>query len=213
MNWTVPNVLTVARLGLLPLIVVLIWPTIETRETCFWAAVVFALAGALDMLDGAIARRMNQVTVFGKFLDPLADKLFYLTTLIALLQLQGPRVPPWLVMIILTRELAITGLRGIAASEGIVIAAGEGGKVKTSFATVGTIGLLMHYPYLINFGFARVTIDMHRTGLWLTYLATGFAVTSGVEYLVGFSRALKDKERAIQAQSPIIEREPRRKSG
>ena len=67
------------------------------------------------------ARYLNQVTAFGKFLDPLADKLFYLVTLIALLQLPGPWIPPWVVMLVLTRELSITGLRGIAGSEGIVL--------------------------------------------------------------------------------------------
>jgi len=211
MKWTLPNVLTLARLGLLPFIVALIWPTVESRETCFWAAVLYGVAGGLDMVDGAVARRFNQVTVLGKFLDPLADKVFYLTTLIALLQLQGPRVPPWLVMIILTREFAVTGLRAIAASEGVVIAAGGGGKAKTSFATVGVVGLLIHYPYLINFGFTHATIDMHRTGLWLTYLSAGFAVTSGIDYIAGFAKALRAKERAAGTRSD--ERESRRSAG
>lgn len=200
MKWTLPNILTMSRLGLLPMIVVLLWPGIESRETCFWATILFTLAGVLDIVDGAIARRMNQVTVLGKFLDPLADKLFHLITLIALLQLEGPRVPPWLVMVMITRELAITGLRAIAASEGIVIAAGEGGKVKTAFATLGIIGLLLHYPYLIHFGLISVTIDMHRIGVWLTYLAVAFAVTSGVEYFVNFSHALKETQGAARSR-------------
>jgi CDP-diacylglycerol--glycerol-3-phosphate 3-phosphatidyltransferase len=191
MRWTLPNVVTLARLGLLPFIVLLVWPGVENRETCFWAAALYALGGVLDMVDGVLARRRNQVTVLGKFLDPLADKLFYLVTLIALLQLQGPRVPPWVVMIVLTRELAITGLRGIAATEGVVIAAGEGGKMKTTLATLGMIGLLLHYPYLINFGLFTAMIDLHRTGLWITYISVAFSVSSGAEYVFGFSRALK----------------------
>jgi CDP-diacylglycerol---glycerol-3-phosphate 3-phosphatidyltransferase len=204
MKWTIPNVLTVARLGILPFIVALMWPGIESREACFWAAVLYTVAGALDMVDGAVARHMNQVTALGKFLDPLADKLFYLVTLIALLQLQGPRVPPWLVMIILARELAITGLRGIAASEGIVIAANEGGKTKTSFATAGVIGLLLHYPYLINFGFTSVIIDMHRAGLWVTYLSAAFAVTSAFDYIAGFARAVRDKQRQQAPAARVV---------
>lgn len=199
MRWNVPNIVTLARLGLLPFIVVLLWPGIESRETCFWAAVLYGVAGVLDMVDGMIARRTQQVTVLGKFLDPLADKLFYLVTLIALLQLQGPRVPPWLVMIVLARELAITGLRGIAATEGIVIAAGEGGKMKTTLATIGAMGLLIHYPYLINFGPFSAMIDMHRAGLWITYFSVGFSVSSGIEYLVGFTRALNRKKAAEKA--------------
>jgi CDP-diacylglycerol---glycerol-3-phosphate 3-phosphatidyltransferase len=196
MPWNLPNAITLARLGLLPFIVALIWPGIETRETCVWAAGLYAVGGVLDMVDGILARRRNQVTVLGKFLDPLADKLFYLVTLIALLQLQGPRVPPWLVMIFLARELAITGLRGIAATEGVVIAAGEGGKMKTTLATVGMIGLLIHYPYLVNFGPFATMIDMHRTGLWVTYISAGFAVSSAIEYFAGFSHALKGRPRA-----------------
>lgn len=193
MRWTLPNIITMARLGLLPLVVVLIWPGIESRETCFWAAMLYACGGILDVLDGILARRRNEVTVLGKFLDPLADKLFYLVTLIALLQLQGPRVPFWLVMVVLIRELAITGLRGIAATDGIVIAAGEGGKMKTTLATVGVVGLLLHYPYLIEFGFTSVMIDMHRAGLWLNYLSVAFAVLSAVQYFWGFQQALKQR--------------------
>ncbi len=195
MRWTLPNLITMARLAILPVVVTLVWPGIESRESCFWAAVVYAFAGALDVVDGVIARRTGQVTVLGKFLDPLADKLFYLVTLLALMQLQPTRVPAVLVMVILTRELAITGLRGIAATEGIVIAAGEGGKLKTTFATIGVVGLLLHYPYLISFGFVAVPIDLHRVGLWLTYLATAFSLSSGVSYLVGFVRAHREHER------------------
>lgn len=188
--WNLPNILTMARLGLLPVIVFLIWPGIENRHTCFLAAVVYAIGGVFDVLDGYIARRFQLVTVFGKFLDPLADKLFYLVTLIALLQLPGPRVPPWVVMIMLTRELAITGLRAIAVNEGIVIAAGEGGKVKTTFGTIGVIGLLIHYPYVINYGFIAQTVDFHVAGLWLTYISVLFSVSSGMGYILGFIKAI-----------------------
>ena len=187
--WTAANILTMGRLAVLPAIVVLIWPGIESRETCFWAAVLYAVGGWLDLVDGYVARRWHQVTVLGKFLDPLADKLFHLVTLIGLLQLPGPRVPPWVVMILLTRELAITGLRGIAVSEGVVIAAGQGGKLKTAFASFGTVGLLLHYPYVINYGFAAQMVDFHLVGLWLTYMAVASSVISGTEYVVGFVRA------------------------
>jgi CDP-diacylglycerol---glycerol-3-phosphate 3-phosphatidyltransferase len=196
MKWNVPNIMTVARLGVLPLIVFLVWPGIENRETSFWAAMVYALSSVFDLVDGYIARKTGQVTVLGKFLDPLADKLFYLTTLIALLQLQGPRVPPLLVMIILARELTVTGLRGIAAAEGLVIAAGDGGKVKATFATLGMVGLLIHYPYVVHIGFASAIIDFHRAGLWITYLSAAFAVTSGWGYYVGFARAMRAREAA-----------------
>lgn len=193
MKWNIPNILTAARLALLPLVVALIWPGIESRETTFWAGIVYAIAGALDMVDGAIARRTNQVTVLGKFLDPLADKLFYLVTLIALMQLPGAWVPGWVVMIALARELTITGLRGIAVTEGIVIAAGEGGKVKTTFATVGVCGLLIHYPYMVSSGFGAYLIHPYNLGVIITYVSVAFSITSAIGYVRGFLDALKQR--------------------
>lgn len=188
MKWTLPNILTLARLSMLPAVVALIWPSVQTPSTAFWASMTYIGGGVLDVVDGHIARRTNQVTSLGKFLDPLADKLFHLITLIALLQLPGPWVPPWVVMVILARELAITGLRGIAVSEGIVIAAGEGGKVKTTFATAGMCGLLIHYPYAINAGFVHFILDAHLVGLWLTYISVVFSISSAFGYVRGFLR-------------------------
>lgn len=201
--WNLPNILTMARVGALPVILFLLWPGVENRETCFWAGILYGIAGALDMVDGAIARRLNLVTNFGKFLDPLADKVFYLVALVALLQLPGPRVPAWVVMLVLVRELAITGLRGIAVSDGIVIAAGKGGKVKTTFATLGIFCLIIHYPYPINFGFAEAIFDFHRLGLWVTYLSVAFSVSSGTGYIRGFAKAVRQRQKASHRdQSP-----------
>ncbi len=194
--FTIPNIVTMARIAVLPLIVFLIWPGIETRETSFWAAVAYTIAGATDFVDGYLARRLNQVSVFGKFLDPLADKLFYLVTMIALLQLPTPRIPFWLVMVVLIRELSITGLRAIASSEGVVIAAGQGGKMKTVFGTIGMILLILHYPYLVSFGFTSVTLDFHRLGLWLTFLSVAYSLTSAVSYVRGFAKALEEQRGA-----------------
>jgi CDP-diacylglycerol--glycerol-3-phosphate 3-phosphatidyltransferase len=94
-------------------------------------------------------------------------------------------------MIILARELAITGLRAIAVNEGVVIAASEGGKAKTTFGTIGVVGLLIHYPYVINYGFVAHTVDFHLTGLWLTYVSAIYSVWSAVDYTWGFVRGLK----------------------
>ena len=187
--WNIPNIMTMGRICVLPLIVYLIWPGIETRETCFWAGMLYGISGALDMLDGAVARMTDSVTEFGKFLDPLADKVFNLVTLIALLQLPGPRVPVWLVSVVVIREVAVTGLRAIAASGGIVIAAGDSGKVKTTFATLGTAGLLMHYTYLINWGFAVTPVSLHRLGLALTYISLLYSVGSAINYTRGYVQA------------------------
>jgi CDP-diacylglycerol--glycerol-3-phosphate 3-phosphatidyltransferase len=182
-----------ARLACLPIILTLVWPGIESRMTCFWAGIIYAIAGITDLLDGFLARRLGQVTVVGKFLDPLSDKLFYLVTMLALLQLPGPRVPLWVVMVVLVRELSITGLRAIAVTEGIVIAAGEGGKMKTTFATIGMTCLLAHYPYVIHWGFTATQVSFHMIGLWVTYVSVAFSVVSGIGYMRGFANALKVK--------------------
>ena len=191
-----PNTITCFRLTLLPLVCALIWPGRATPTGVFWAAIAYAVAGILDVADGVIARRTGQVTGLGKFLDPLVDKLFYLVTLIALLQLPGPWVPPWVVMLVLIRELAVTGLRGIAASEGIVIAAGEGGKVKTSFATAGIVALILHYPCIIYLGFTTLVVDARVVGLWLTYISLFYSCSSAYGYVRAFVQAMALRSRA-----------------
>ena len=194
--WNIPNIMTVGRLAFLPVIVWMIAPGVETRETALWAGLIYGFAGALDMVDGAIARRLNQVTVLGQFLDPLADKLYLLVTLIALMALPGERIPAWVVMVIIAREVSITGLRAIAASEGIVIAAGEGGKMKTVFSTLGTSGLIIHYPYYVNLGFISSVVSIHNIGLLITYASVAISVTSGLGYATGFFRALSERHQA-----------------
>ena len=191
--WTIPNILTLSRIGLVPLLLVLIWPGIESRQTCFWAAMLFALGSATDVVDGLLARSRGQVTVLGKFLDPLADKLFYLVPMVAFLQMDPPRIPAWIVLLIIIRELSITGLRAIAISEGVVIAAGEGGKLKTFLGAVGMFGLLVHHPYWIDFGFADAVIDFHRVGLLLTYFSVAFSLASGVGYVAKFVQAVRTR--------------------
>ncbi|MEE2962379.1 MAG: CDP-diacylglycerol--glycerol-3-phosphate 3-phosphatidyltransferase [Myxococcota bacterium] len=187
--WNLPNIITVGRLGLLPIILWMLWPGVETRELCYWASLLYGLAGILDIVDGAIARRTNSVTVIGKFLDPLADKLFALITLIALLQLPGTWVPAWIVMVIATREIVITGTRAIAASDGIIIAAGEGGKLKTVFSTLGTCALIMHYKYYVDFIVFEGVIDCYEIGLLLTYISLAYSLTSAYQYIKGFLQA------------------------
>lgn len=191
-----PNTITCFRLTLLPLVCALIWPGRATPTGVFWAAMAYVVAGILDVVDGAIARRTGQVTGLGKFLDPLVDKLFYLVTLIALLQLPGHWVPPWVVMLTLVRELAVTGLRGIAAGEGIVIAAGEGGKVKTSFATAGIVSLILHYPCIVYLGVVTLVVDAHVVGLWLTYISLVYSCSSAYGYAAAFVRAMRARARA-----------------
>jgi CDP-diacylglycerol--glycerol-3-phosphate 3-phosphatidyltransferase len=183
-----PNILTMTRIAAIPLLAVLLMS--PSRPAGFWATVVFSLASVTDWLDGYLARRMGIVTIFGKFLDPIADKLIVMAALIMILPFG--RVPAWMVLVILGREIIITGLRGIASSEGIVIQASDLGKFKTIFQLVAIIGLLLHYDYnwLFGIGHQLVQVNMHNVGMFFLWIATLLTVWSGVDYLARFIRII-----------------------
>jgi len=183
-----PNSLTMLRIAAIPLMAALLMsPTITSG---FWAAAVFALASITDWLDGYLARRMGIVTVFGKFLDPIADKLIVMAALIMILPFG--RVPAWMVLVILGREIIITGLRGIASSEGIVIPASDLGKFKTIFQIVAILGLLLHFKYNWFFGIQHplLQVDMHNVGMFYLWIATILTVWSGLDYLARFAKVI-----------------------
>jgi CDP-diacylglycerol--glycerol-3-phosphate 3-phosphatidyltransferase len=136
-----PNSLTFFRIACIPILVVLLF--FPHKSTSFLAALVFGLASISDLLDGFLARRRQMVTTFGKFLDPLADKLVVSAALIMLIPLG--RVYAWMVVVIIGRELAVTGLRSVAVFEGKVISASELGKKKMVLQIVAVLGLLLHY--------------------------------------------------------------------
>ncbi|MBI1920265.1 MAG: CDP-diacylglycerol--glycerol-3-phosphate 3-phosphatidyltransferase [Geobacter sp.] len=186
--WNIPNILTMFRIASIPVLVVILFSPSKTAG--FWAAAVFALASITDWLDGYLARRMGIVTVFGKFLDPIADKLIVMAALIMLLP--HGRVPAWMVLVILGREIIITGLRGIASTEGIVIAASELGKFKTIFQIVAILGLLLHYDYHWLFGISHnwFYVNMHNFGMFYLWIATVITIWSGVDYLWKFMRVI-----------------------
>jgi len=183
-----PNILTLFRVACIPLMVVLLFS--PAQENCFWAAWVFALASATDWIDGHLARRMGIETVFGKFLDPIADKLIVTAALIMILPFG--RVPAWMVFVVLAREIVITGLRSIASSEGIVIQASDLGKYKTIFQLTAIIGLLLHYDYNWLFGIAHplLTVNMHNAGMFFFWIAFVLTVWSGVDYLAKFIKVI-----------------------
>lgn len=183
-----PNILTLFRIACIPLMMVLL--TSPSRESGFWAALVFAIATATDWVDGHLARRMGIETVFGKFLDPIADKLIVTAALIMILPFN--RVPAWMVVVILAREIVITGLRSIASSEGIVIQASDLGKYKTIFQVTAIIGLLLHYDYHWLFGINNplVTVNMHNAGMFFFLIAFVLTIWSGVDYLAKFVRVI-----------------------
>jgi CDP-diacylglycerol--glycerol-3-phosphate 3-phosphatidyltransferase len=188
--WSVPNLVTMARIAAIPAFLVLAY--YESRLNSFLAALLYAAVAATDFLDGWLARRMNQITVIGKFLDPLADKLIAMGALVMLVHLG--RVGAWVVILILARELAVTGLRSIAMSEGIVIAAGQEGKYKTAIQLVGIVFLLLHYTYPVHFPFFTTQVDANRAGTALVYLSLVFSLWSAVKYFWGFIEAVYQRE-------------------
>jgi len=183
-----PNILTLMRIAIIPLLAVLLMS--PSRSAGFWAAALFAIASITDWLDGYLARRMGIVTVFGKFLDPIADKLIVMAALIMILPFN--RVPAWMVLVILGREIIITGLRGIASSEGIVIQASDLGKYKTIFQIVAILGLVLHYNYNWFFGISHVllTVNMHNIGMFFLWIATILTIWSGVDYMIRFIKVI-----------------------
>jgi CDP-diacylglycerol--glycerol-3-phosphate 3-phosphatidyltransferase len=183
-----PNLLTMGRIAAIPAVVLLL--LFDTRAAGFWAALVFTLAAITDWLDGWLARRWQVVTVLGKFLDPLADKLIVMAALIMLIPLG--RVPAWAVFLILSREMVITGLRSIASSEGIVIAASDLGKTKTIFQMVAIVALLLHYDYYWFFGLRHELLhaSMHNVGLFYFYVAFAMTMWSGADYLFKFFKVI-----------------------
>ena len=168
------NKITLLRILMVPLIIVLLY--FEGPVFCFLAACAFAFASATDWVDGYIARRWNMVTSMGKFLDPLADKVLICSVLIMFVHLEW--VAAWVVIIMVCRELVVTGLRAIASDEGIVLAADKFGKAKTVLQICAIIPMTLHYPY---WGY-----ELWRIGEWLLYLAMLMAVFSCINYCVGF---------------------------
>lgn len=175
-----PNKLTVLRMILVPVFVVLIlYPAIPLHY--LWALIVFAGASLTDHFDGRIARRRNQITNFGKFLDPLADKVLVISALVCLMQLGFANI--WCVLIIITRELMVTFIRLVAAENGVVLAANKWGKTKTVSQMVAVLFILLFQSLLEFFNFQAEAMAVAVTGNILIWIATFFTLVSGVVYL------------------------------
>lgn len=187
-----PNIITMIRIAMIPMVLVCI-DNYSMRLSAL-SAVIFMAAAASDALDGYLARRLGLITVVGKFLDPLADKLIVLSTLVMLVA-KG-RAPAWLVIVLMARELAITGLRAIASQRGYVIAAGAGGKVKTALQLVGISFLLVHFEYDILF--FDQALDFHTVGIYLLYVSLVLSLTSAAEYFQFFARAAAQQSREME---------------
>jgi CDP-diacylglycerol---glycerol-3-phosphate 3-phosphatidyltransferase len=185
-----PNLLTFGRIAIIPLVLWLI--DRGSPRDCLWAAVVYALACLTDLVDGYLARRLNVVSVLGKFLDPLADKL--LVTAVLVWMVPMGRIAEWAVVLLLSRELAVSGLRSLASSDGLVIAAGADGKSKTALQMVGILCLLIGYPYHLSLGFLDLGIvDLVPVGRALVYVSLFFSLTSAVSYASLFAETIQAK--------------------
>jgi CDP-diacylglycerol--glycerol-3-phosphate 3-phosphatidyltransferase len=177
-----PNLMTLARIALIPVFLYLL--SYENRRNSFLAAAVYAVCALTDWFDGWLARISNKVTTLGKFLDPLADKVIVVSALVMLVRLG--RVPVWVVVVIITREFLISGVRTIAATEGLVIPASQGGKWKTSLQLCGVICLMLHYHYMIDYGFGTVVTDFQTVGSLLLYLSLVPLIASAIDYVRAF---------------------------
>lgn len=164
-----PNKLTLLRIIAIPVFIVVLM-----MGHRYIATIIFIAAALTDMLDGHIARKYNLVTNFGKLMDPLADKLLVMAALVCLVELGN--VAGWMVIVILAREFAVTGLRQVAAAEGIVIAAGITGKIKTITQMIA-IPLLL----LDNWPCRYIGIPLDEIFLWIAVVMT---IISGIEYIV-----------------------------
>ena len=174
----IPNALTMLRILMVPVVVVALLAEIPNGDLV--AGIVFALAALTDGLDGYIARRRDDVTTFGKLMDPLADKLLIVAALVSLVALD--RLQAWIAMVIIARELAVTGLRAVAVEEGVVIAASWLGKVKTALQVAAIIALIAVDP-------ATTAVDI------LVYAAVVATVVSGADYFFGVRRRI-ERERS-----------------
>jgi CDP-diacylglycerol--glycerol-3-phosphate 3-phosphatidyltransferase len=185
-TWNIPNILSLLRVFLAPLVLIFLtfkftYPVYSVEELelsvtfgDILAGTVFILAALTDTADGYIARKKGMVTNLGKFIDPVADKVLVMAALISLVELQ--RIPAWIVVVILSRDLIVTGVRMVAAAEGVVIAASRGGKVKTVFQIVAISMLIFNLPFGIQV-------------MWAAMLLT---VWSGMDYLIKGKKLFTD---------------------
>lgn len=180
-----PNLLTLLRILLVPVLVVAL--LVETPHGSLIAAVVFAAAALTDGVDGYVARARGSITPFGKIMDPIADKLLVTAALVSLVSLG--RLAAWVAMIIIAREFAVTALRMLATQEGVVISASVLGKIKT-VTQVAAI-------------FALIAFDPHAVWVQsLVYAAVAITVVSGADYFFGFRRHIARERERMRREAP-----------
>jgi len=200
--WNLPNALTLGRIAVIPIVC---WLLISgSRVDCIIAATLFGIAAFTDWLDGYIARKRNLVSLTGKLLDPLADKLLVMAVLCTLLAMGdrgGVSIPLWFVILALGRELTISGLRALAASEGIEIAVDWGGKWKTAFQLVGLVCIIIHYDYPVEFGLFTLHINYFKVGFILLLISLAYSLWSAWLYFTSFIRNIDKASQSASSES------------
>ena len=178
----IPNFLTSIRILLIPIFIAFFIDPSPLRSAL--AAIVFGIAALTDLLDGYLARRWKQITTLGKLLDPIADKLLVLSALILLVDFQ--RVASWIVIVIIGREIAMTGLRALASSDGIILSADKTGKYKLFLQVLSILLLIVDYdaPY----------IHFRTVGTVLLWISMILAILSAIQYTLQYSNHLQTKE-------------------
>ncbi len=176
---TLPNSVTLLRIGSIPVIVALMY--LKGPGWSLITAAVFFVSGLTDLLDGWLARRMKKVSKLGQFMDPVADKLLVSSLLVVLVDLS--RVPAWIAIIIICREIGVTGIRAVAATNGFDVPSDLWGKFKTAVQMLALLLLIMHYP-LGRF-------DPQRWGAVVLWVALAVTAYSGLGYFVRFQRRLR----------------------
>ncbi len=196
---TTPNLLTLLRMALVPVVVWLL--TLREPRWDIASAAIFGIASITDYFDGYIARTRNIVTVYGKLMDPLADKFLVVSALITLQDLG--RIPFYIVILLICREIAITGLRALASAEGLIISSSSSAKWKTATQMVAIPLLILKDNFF--------HIPLYSLGQWLIYISLGLSLWTGGDYIVDFIRALREMRKARAAKRS--ERKSARKAG
>lgn len=179
--FNIPNLLSISRILAVPVFIVLMLDPSPLRALV--AGIVFSIASATDWLDGYLARRWGQVTKIGKLLDPIADKILIMSALVILVEIRSDVVPAWIAIIIIGREFAVTGLRAIAASDGIIIPAETSGKFKVGAQITAVLSLLLDY---------YMTRDWMRTlGIYALWVAMFLSLYSALYYFKTYWLKLK----------------------
>ena len=183
------NYFTLGRILLVPVVMVLLMEIRPERSAAsnqtfgFLASAVFIIAGLSDLVDGYFARKFQINSIFGKYFDPLADKLMVLAVMIMLIPMG--RIPAWIVVLFLAREIIVTALRGIATGEGLELPADEWGKRKTLLQNIALVALMIYYPLW--------GISGEKFGMIVLWMALVMALLSGINYIWRFSRSILDR--------------------